>query len=67
MVPVARRNLFADPPRARMATPRELHDVSLVEGELVALGPLSDDTPRRRASTLVSWMKTVDRLARSLK
>jgi hypothetical protein len=48
-------------------TPRELHDVSLVEAELVALGPLSGDTPRRRANTLVSWMKTVDRLARSLK
>jgi len=46
-------------------TPRELHDVARVERELVSLGPLSGETPRRRASTIVSWMKTVDRLARS--
>lgn len=48
-------------------TPRELHDVALVENELIRLGDLSGSTPRRRASTLLSWMKTVDRLARSLK
>jgi len=45
-------------------TPRELHDVTLVEPELVGLGPLGGATPRRRASTLVSWMRTIDRLAR---
>ena len=48
-------------------TPPELRDAGLVEGELVSLGVLSGETPRRRASTLVSWMKTVDRLARALK
>ena len=48
-------------------TPRELHDVALIENELIQLGDLSGSTPRRRASTLVSWMKTVDRLARSLR
>lgn len=47
-------------------TPRELHDVDLVEQELITLGPLSGSTPRRRASSLVSWMKTVDRLAKNL-
>jgi len=48
-------------------TPRELRDAALVERELVSLGPLSGETPHRRASTLVSWMKTVDRLARTLR
>ena len=48
-------------------TPRELHNVELVESELNRLGALSGSTPRRRASAFVSWMKTVDRLARSLK
>lgn len=48
-------------------TPRELHDVALVEREFIGLGALSGTTPHRRAGTLVSWMKTVDRLARSLK
>lgn len=45
-------------------TPRELHDITLVEPELVGLGPLSGATPRRRASTLISWMRTIDKLAR---
>jgi hypothetical protein len=45
-------------------TPRELKDVVLVERELATLGVLSGATPRRRASTLVAWMKTVDKLAR---
>ena len=48
-------------------TPRELHDVTLVEGELADLAPPSDGTPRRRARTLMSWLKTVDRLARQLR
>jgi hypothetical protein len=45
-------------------TPRELHDVGLVERELATLGELSGTTPRRRAGTLVAWMKAVDKLAR---
>lgn len=45
-------------------TPRELRDATLVERELIGLGPLSGATPGRRSSTLVSWMKTIDRLAR---
>jgi hypothetical protein len=48
-------------------TPRELHDVARVERELISLGPLNGDTPRRRASTVASWMKTVDKLARSIR
>lgn len=46
-------------------TPRELHDVALVEGELGRAGGLSGDPLRRSANALVAWMKTVDRLART--
>ena len=48
-------------------TPRELHDVDRVETALTSLEPLTGDTTHRRASTVVSWMKTVDRLARSIR
>ena len=45
-------------------TPRELHDVASIERELSNLGRLGGATPHRRASTIASWMKTVDRLAK---
>ena len=48
-------------------TPRELHDVDRVETALTSLEPLTGDNPHRLASTVVSWMKTVDRLARSIR
>lgn len=48
-------------------TSRELHDAAVVEAELRSLAELNGGTPRRRASSLVAWMKTVDRLARALK
>ncbi len=55
------------PTPVSVPTPEELRDVAIVEQELVSLGPLSGEKPRRRAATLVAWMKTVDKLARQTK